>query len=173
MTTARIVATTRTTSVKPCRTGYDGLDPQQQAVRDGVQTWMDEQGVAPAAGQSAKELVPETASERLGSVDGPERRQWLDQRRARIEQHQATGSASRLTSEQRDTAAERASSLSPEQRAALRESAQGSSFDRVSGRGGAGAHRSLSLHPTPGRAGLSGGARFQAMRGGSRGGRGR
>ena len=65
----------------------------------------------------------------------------------------------------------RAASLSPEQRAALRESAQGMSFDRVSGRGGAGGYRSISPHPTPGRAGLSGGARFRAARGGGRGGR--
>ena len=150
---------------------YDGLEPvQQQAVRDGVQTWMDEQGVAPAAGQSGKELVLETASERWAALTPPERRQWLDQRRTRIEQRQAAGSAPRLTSEQRDASTERAASLSPEQSAALRESAQGTSFDRFSGRGSVGAYRSRSLHPTPGRAGLSGGARFQAARGGGRGG---
>jgi hypothetical protein len=43
---------------------YDDLDPrQQQAVRDRVQTWMDEHGVAPAAGRSARDLVLETASQ--------------------------------------------------------------------------------------------------------------
>ena len=72
---------------------YDGLEPvEQQAVRDGVQTWMDEQGVAPASGQSGKELVLETASERWAALTPPERRQWLDQRRTRIEQRQAAGS---------------------------------------------------------------------------------
>ena len=70
-------------------------------------------------------------------------------------------SASRLTSDQRAALSERAANLSPEQRAALRESAQGMSFDRVSGRGAAGGvRRSISNHPTPSRAGLSGGTRF-------------
>jgi hypothetical protein len=103
-----------------------------------------------------------------------ERQQWLDQRRARIEQRRATASASHLTSDQRAVLSERAANLSPEQRAALRESAQGTSFDRVSGRGAPGGfHRSISNHPTPSRAGLSGGMRFQAARAGGRGGRGR
>jgi hypothetical protein len=152
---------------------YDGLDPaQQQVVRNRVQTWMDEHEVVSAAGQPAKELVLETASERWAALTPVERQQWLDQRRARMEQRPATGSASRLTSEQRNALNERAASLSPEQRAALRESAQGTSFDRFPGRGRAGAYRSISRHPTPGRAGLSGGARFQAARGGAGGGRG-
>ena len=69
---------------------------------------------------------------------------------------------------------ERAADLSPEQRAALRESAQGMSFDRVSGRGAAGGvRRSISNHPTPSRTDLSGGKRFRAARAGGRGGRGR
>jgi hypothetical protein len=42
------------------------------------------------------------------------------------------------------------SKLNPEHRAALRESAKGMSFDRVSGRGAAGGvRRSISNHPTP------------------------
>jgi predicted RNase H-like HicB family nuclease len=152
---------------------YDGLNAaQQQVVRDRVQTWMDEHEVVPAAGQSAKELVLETASQRWAALTPVERQQWLDQRRARMEQRPATDSASRLTSAQPDAMSERAASLSPEQRAALRESAQGMSFDRFSGRGRAGAYGSTSRHPTPGRAGLSGGARFQAARGGGGGGRG-
>jgi hypothetical protein len=124
---------------------YDDLDPdQQQAVRDRAQTWMDQHGVVPAAGQSSKDLVLETAS------------------------------TSRLTSDQEAALSERAADLSPEQRAALRESAQGMSFDRVSDRSAAGGfHRSISNHPTPARAGLSGGTRFHAARGGGRGGRGR
>jgi hypothetical protein len=151
---------------------YDDLDPdQQQAVRDRVQTWMDQHGVVPAAGQSGKDLVLETASERWAALTPAERQQWLDQRRSRIEQRRVTGSAAHLTSDQRAALSERAADLSPEQRAALRESAQGMSFDRVSERGGV--HRSISNHPTPGRAGLSGGARFRAARGGGRGGRGR
>jgi hypothetical protein len=155
---------------------YDDLDPsQQQAVHDRVQTWMDEQGVVPAAGQSGKDLVLETASERWTALTPAERQQWLDQRRSRIEQRRATGSASRLTSDQRAALSERAADLSPDQRAALRESAQGRSFDRASGhdpRGG-GSHRSISHHPTPSRAGLSGGTRFHAARGSGRGGGGR
>jgi hypothetical protein len=108
---------------------YGGLDPgQQQAVRDRVQTWMDEQAVVPAAGQSSKDLVLETASERWTALTPAERQQWLDQRRARIEQRRATGSASSLTSDQRAALGECAADLSPEQRAALRESAQGISF---------------------------------------------
>jgi hypothetical protein len=154
---------------------YDDLDPdQQQAVRDRAQTWMDQHGVVPAAGQSSKDLVLETASERWAALTPGERDQWLDQRRARIEQRRATASASGLTSDQRAVWSERAADLSPEQRAALRESAQGTSFDRVSDRGAAGGfHRSISNHPTPTRAGLSGGTRFHAARGGGRGGRGR
>jgi hypothetical protein len=138
---------------------YDDLDPdQQQAVRDRVQTWMDQHGVMPTAGQSSRDLVLETASERWAALTPAERQQWLDQRRSRIEQRRATASASHLTSD----------------RAALRESAEGTSFDRVSGRSRAGGvHRSISNHPTPSRAGLSGGTRFRAARGGGRGGRGR
>jgi hypothetical protein len=154
---------------------YDDLDPdQQQAVRDRVETWMDDHGVVPAAGQSGKDLVLETVSERWTALTPAERQQWLDQRRARIEQRRATGSAAGLTDGQRAALGDRAANLSAEQRAALRESAQGMSFDRVSGRGAAGGgHRSISNHPTPSRAGLSGGARFHAARGGGRGGRGR
>jgi hypothetical protein len=133
------------------RNWYDDLDPdQQQAVRDRVQTWMDEHGVVPAAGQSGKDLVLETASERWAALTPAERQQWLDQRRSRIEQRRVTASASQLTSDQRAVLSERAANLSPEQRAALRESAQGTSFDRVSGRGAAGGvHRSINNHPTP------------------------
>jgi hypothetical protein len=152
------------------QTWYDELDPsQQQVVRDRVQTWMDENGVEPAAGQSAKDLVLETASERWAALTPGERRQWLDQRRSRVEQR----SASPLTSDQRVALSGGAAGLNPEQRAALRESAQGASFARVSGRGAAGVPRSISLHPTPSRAGLAGGMRFQAARGGGRGGGGR
>jgi hypothetical protein len=154
---------------------YDDLDPaQQQAVRDQVQTWMDQHGVAPAAGQSSRDLVLETASERWAALTPTERQQWVDQRRSRIEQRRATASAASLTSEQRALLSERAAHLNPEQRAALRESAQGMSFDRVSSRGASGGfRRSISNHPTPARAGLSGGKRFRAARGGGRGGRGR
>jgi hypothetical protein len=128
----------------------------------------------PAAGQSGKDLILETASERWTALTPAERQQWLDQRRARIKQRRATGSASSLTSDQRAALGERAAVLSPEQRAALRESAQGISFDQVSGRATAGGvPRSISNHPTPSRAGLSGGTRFQAARGGGRGGPGR
>jgi DNA-binding CsgD family transcriptional regulator len=150
---------------------YDDLDPdQQQAVRHRVETWMDQHGVVPTAGQSGKDLVLETASERWAALTPAERQAWLDQRRSRIEQRRATASASRLTSDQ--VLSERAAGLSPEQRAALRESAQGMSFDRAAGAAG-GFHRSISNHPTPRRAGLSGGTRFHAARGGGRGGRGR
>ena len=152
---------------------YDDLDPgQQQAVRDRAQTWMDEHSAVPAAGQSAKDLVLETASERWAALTPAERQQWLDQRRSRMEQRLAAGSASRLRPDQRVALDDRAPSLNPEQRAALRESAQGTSFGRVAGGGAAGAYRSISRHPTPSRAGLSGGMRFQAARGGGRGGRG-
>ena len=82
------------------------------------------------------------------------------------------GSASHLTPDQRAALDERAASLSPEQRAALRESGQGLSSDRATGRGATGTYRSISRHPTPSRAGLSGGVRLQAARGGGRGGRG-
>jgi hypothetical protein len=93
---------------------YDDLNPgQQQAVRERVQTWMDEHGVVPAAGQSAKDLVLETASERWAALTRVERQQWLDQRRSRVEQRLALGSASRLTSEQRAALSERAASLAP------------------------------------------------------------
>jgi hypothetical protein len=155
---------------------YDDLDPsQQQAVRDRVDSWLDEQGVVPAAGQSAKDLVLETASERWTALTPAERQQWLDQRPARLEQRRAAGAAAGLTADQRAALSERASSLDADQRAALRESAQGMSFDRASSRDlrRGGAHRSISRHPTPSRAGLSGGTRFHAARGGGRGGGGR
>jgi hypothetical protein len=64
---------------------YRGLDPeQQQAVRSRVETWMDEHGVVPAAGQSTKDLVLNTAAERWTALTPDERQQWLDQRRDRI-----------------------------------------------------------------------------------------
>ncbi len=152
---------------------YDHLDPdQQQAVRDRVQTWMDEHGVVPAAGQSAKELVLETASERWTALTPAERRQWIDQRRSRIEQRRATGSAASGAFDKEAMSGESAADLSPEQRAALRESAQGASFDRTAARSAGSGTRSISLHPSPTRAGLSGGARFSAAGGGGRGGRG-
>ena len=93
---------------------YDGLDPdEQQAVRDRVQRWMDEHGVAPATGQSVRDLVLETASERWAALTPAERHQWLDQRRTRIEQRQATGSQSPLTTEQRAALSERAAESKP------------------------------------------------------------
>jgi hypothetical protein len=148
------------------QTWYQGLDPsQQQAVRDRVQTWMDENGVVPAAGQSPRELVLETASERWAALTPAERQQWLDQRSARIEQRRASGSS--LTLEQRAAMRERVANLSPEQRAALRESGHGASFNRT-GR----MQSAISSHPNPGRAGLSSGMRFRAAGVGGRGGRG-
>lgn len=153
------------------RDWYDGLDPgEQQEVRDRVQKWMDEHGIEPAAGQSVKDLVLGTASERWAALTPAERQQWMDERRSRIEQRRAAGSQSRLTAEQQAALSERAADLSPEQRAALLESGQGIGFDEASRRG---SHRSISNHPTPGRTGLSAGTRFKAARGGGRGGRGR
>jgi hypothetical protein len=151
------------------QTWYQGLDPdQQQAVRDRVQSWMDENGVVPVEGQSPRDLVLQTASERWAALTPEERKQWLDQRGARIEQRRATASASRPSLEQRAAARDRVANLSPEQRSALRESSRGSSFSR-SGRAGS----SLSNHPTPSRAGLSSGMRFRSAGGfgGGRGGR--
>src|SRR4051812_27007101 len=100
---------------------YDGLDPaQKQEARDRVQTWTDEHEVAPAAGQSARDLVLETASQRWTALTPVERRQWLDQRRARIDQRLAAGSSSRPSSDRSGAFSDRTASLSPEQRAALR-----------------------------------------------------
>jgi hypothetical protein len=151
------------------RTWYDGLDPdEQQKVQDRVEDWMEEHGIEPAAGQSAKDLVLETAAERWAALTPAERQQWRDDRRARIEQRRAAG-AQALTAEQRAALSERAADLDPEQRAALLESAQGTSFEGASSRR---THRSIGNHPTPRRAGMSaGGTRFHAARGGGRGGR--
>jgi hypothetical protein len=150
------------------QTWYQGLDPaQQQVVRDRVQTWMDENGVVPEAGQSPRDLVLQTASERWAALTPAERQQWLDQRSARIEQRRASGSS--LTLEQRAALRDRLARLSPEQRSALRESGAGASFSR-----GDRARSSLSNHPTPGRTGLSSGMRFRSGGfGGRGGGRGR
>ena len=140
---------------------YDDLDPeQQQAVRDRVQTWMDEHGVVPAAGQSARDLVLETASERWSALTPAERQQWLDQRRSRIEQRRAAGPAARLTPTSGAALSERAADLSPEQYAALRESAQAVSLDPVSARSLQ--RSSISNHPVPSRAGLSRGSGFRS-----------
>jgi hypothetical protein len=148
------------------QTWYQGLDPnQQQQVRDRVQNWMDENGIVPEPGQSPRDLVLRTASERWAALTPTERQQWLDQRSARIEQRRAMGSS--LTLEQRAALRERAANLSPEQRAALRESGRGASFNRP-GR----MESSLSSHPSPGRSGLSSGMRYRAAGFGGRGGRG-
>jgi hypothetical protein len=151
------------------KTWYDGLDPdEQQAVKDRAEDWMEEHGIEPAAGQSARDLVLETASERWAALTPAERQQWRDDRRARIEQRRATGAASSLTAEQRAALSERAAGLDPDQRAALLESGQGTSFEEPSNRR---SNRSYSNHPTPSRAGMSSGTRFRAARGGGRGGR--
>lgn len=155
------------------RNWYDSLDPpQQEAVRDRVRDWLDENGIEPAVDQPVKELVLETASERWAALTPTERQQWLDQRRTRIEQRRAADWASHLTPAQRTALSERVSKLSPEQRAALRAGAPSAGTTAISGGAGAGTSRPVA-HPTPGRAGLSGGMRFQAARGGGRGGRGR
>jgi hypothetical protein len=150
---------------------YAGLDPEQQrTVRDRVEIWMNERGVVPAAGQSPRDLVLDTAAERWSTLTPAERQQWLDQRRERIERRQAEGSAGSLSADQR-ALRERAADLSPEQYAALRESAQAVSFDPVSARSLQ--RSSISNHPVPSRAGLSRGSGFRSAGGRSRGGGGR
>jgi hypothetical protein len=150
---------------------YAGLDlEQQRAVRDRVEVWMNERGVVPAAGQSPRDLVLDTAAERWSTLTPAERQQWLDQRRERIERRQAEGSAGSLNADQR-ALRERAADLSPEQYAALRESAQAVSFDPVSARSLQ--RSSISNHPVPSRAGLSRGSGFRSAGGRSRGGGGR
>jgi hypothetical protein len=150
---------------------YAGLDPEQQrAVRDRVEVWMNERGVVPAAGQSPRDLVLDTAAERWSTLTPAERQQWLDQRRERIERRQAEGSGGSLSADQR-ALRERAADLSPEQYAALRESAQAVSFDPVSARSLQ--RSSISNHPVPSRAGLSRGSGFRSAGGRSRGGGGR
>jgi hypothetical protein len=151
------------------KTWYDGLDPEeQQKVQDRAKEWMEEHGVEPTAGQSPKDLILDTAAERWAALTPAERQQWRDDRRARIEQRRAAG-AQRLTAEQRAALNERAADLDPDQRAALLESARGTSLDGASERR---TQRSISNHPTPRRSGMSaGGPRFQGARGGGRGGR--
>jgi hypothetical protein len=150
-------------------TWYDGLDPdEQQKVQGRVEDWMEEHGVEPATGQSAKDLVLDTAADRWAALTPAERQQWRDDRRARIEQRRASG-AQGLDPERRSALSERAADLDPDQRAALLESAQGTSFDGASDRR---SERSITNHPTPRRTGLSAGrTRFQGARGGGRGGR--
>jgi hypothetical protein len=144
---------------------YQGLDPgQQQAVRDRVATWMDEHDVVPAAGQSPRDLVLDTAAERWTALTPSERQQWLDQRRQRIERRQAAGS---LSVDQRNALGERAADLGPEQYAALRESAEAVSLSPISELPSTG---SISNHPVPNRAGLSARSGFRAAGGRGRGG---
>jgi hypothetical protein len=151
---------------------YAGLDPEQQrAVRDRVQVWMDERGVVPAAGQSPRDLVLDTAAERWSALTPVERQQWLDQRRERIERRRAGGPAGSLTADQRAALRERGADLSPEQYAALRESGRAVSLDPVSARSLQ--RSSISSHPVPNRAGLSRGSGFRSAGGRSRGGGGR
>jgi hypothetical protein len=148
---------------------YDGLDPdQQRAVRDRVEVWMDERGVVPAAGQSPRDLVLDTAAERWSALTPMERQQWLDQRRDRIERRRAAGSAGALSADQRAAVRERGADLSPEQYAALRESGQAVSLDPVSGRSLG--RSSISRHPVPSRAGMSAGRGFRSAGGRGRGG---
>jgi hypothetical protein len=145
---------------------YQGLDPdQQQAVRDRVGTWMDEHDVVPAAGQSPRDLVLDTAAERWTALTPQERQQWLDQRRQRIERRRAAGS---LSVDQRDALRERAADLSPEQYAALRESAQAVSLGPMSELPST---SSISNHPVPNRAGLSARSSLRAAGRGRGGGR--
>jgi hypothetical protein len=146
---------------------YQGLDPdQQQAVRDRVETWMDERDVVPAAGQSPRDLVLDTAAERWTALTPQDRQQWLDQRRERIERRQAVGP---LSVDQRNALGERAADLSPEQYAALRESAQAVSLSPTSGRE-LPSTNSISNHPVPNRAGSSADSGVRAAGGRGRGG---
>jgi hypothetical protein len=152
---------------------YNGLDSdQQQAVRNRVESWMDEHGVVPAEGESPRDLVLDTAAQRWNALTPEERQQWLDQRRERIERRQAAGGAGGLSAEQRSALRDRAADLTPEQYAALHESAQAVSFDSISGRNPP-ARSSISSHPVPNRAGLSAGSHFRSAGGRARGGGGR
>src|SRR3954447_27057042 len=96
---------------------------------------MDDNGVETASGQSAKDLVLETASERWAVLTPAERQIWLDQRRTRIDQRRAAGAMPRWSGERSAPLDGGTATLNPEQRAALRESAQAASFDRFSSRG--------------------------------------
>jgi hypothetical protein len=149
---------------------YGGLNPdQQRAVRARVDAWMDDHGTVPAAGQSARDMVLDTAAERWSALTPAERQQWLDQRRDRIEQRRAAGSAGRLSADQRDALRARSSGLSPEQYAALRESGRAVSLDAASSRQRPG-RSSISHHPVPSRAALSRGSGFRSAGGRGRGG---
>jgi hypothetical protein len=149
---------------------YAGLDPdQQRAVRDRVEVWMDERGVLPAAGQSPRDLVLDTAAARWSALTPAERQQWLDQRRERIEQRRAAGAAGSLNADQRAALRERGADLSPEQYAALRESGRAVSLDAASSRQRSGPS-SISHHPVPSRAGMSRGSGFRSAGGRGRGG---
>lgn len=148
---------------------YDGLDPeQQQAVRDRMESWMNEHDVVPVGGQTPRDLVLDTAAERWSALTPQEREQWLDQRHERIERRQAAGP---LGVDQRNVSRERPADLSPAQYAALRESAQAVTFGPTSGRELSG-RSSISNHPVPSRAGRSGGSGFRAGGGRAGGGRG-
>ena len=149
---------------------YNELDAdQQQAVRERVDAWMDEHDVVPAAGQSPRDLVLDTAAGRWTALTPADRQQWLAQRRERIERRQATGRAGSLGAGQRTALDTRAADLSPEQYAALRESGQAASFEPPSGRN-LPVRSSISNHPVPSRAGLSRGSGFRAGGGRAHGG---
>jgi hypothetical protein len=149
---------------------YNGLDAdQQQAVRERVNSWMDEHDVVPAAGQSPRDLVLDTAAERWTALTPADRQQWLDQRRERIERRQAAGRAGSLGADQGAASGARAADLSPEQYAALRESAEAVSFDSPSAQRPA-VRSSISDHPVPRRAGLSRGSGLRTGGGRTRGG---
>ena len=89
---------TKTISKKLCRAGtMTSTRTSSRRCAIASRPGMDEHGVVPGAGQSCKDLVLETASERWAALAPAERQQWLDQRRSRIEQRRARGSAAGLT----------------------------------------------------------------------------
>jgi hypothetical protein len=169
---------------------WDDLDPDEQdQVREQADSWLEDHGLEPAAGENRRDLILDTAAERWEALSPEERSSWLAERQERIAERRAI--ADQLSPEQRAAIEDRVQSLTPEQREAARTrlgdvspSRAAAVSDRVAGAEFAGrtpdrvrdSHRfqyRMTNHPIPARSQIRATPRFRAAGGRGGGGRGR
>ena len=141
---------------------WEDLDSDEQdEVRDELQRWLDDHGLEPAEGQSMRDFVLDTASERWGVLTPEERQQWLSGREGRIEVRREL--AQNMTPEQRAALETKLDSVTPEQREAARIRLE-QSYQRPAIREQRFSYQQTN-HPIPSRRAISASPRFRAAAG--------
>lgn len=150
---------------------WETLDPEEQEeVRERADNWLDERGLETVEGQSKRDLILDTASDRWESLTPEERQNWLEQSTARIEARNILQDGS-LTEEQ---LRQRVENLTPEQRQAVEARLANSQRQALPSNSLAeGGTLSLETsgftnHPMPGRSALRTNQRFRSVARGRR-----